>query len=202
MKKSFRGRTILAGEFSGEAVVSVQGFDTLVSFQKAIRSGSKTARCADAANREMHNKVLTGKVLCLPRTLGSADSGLVFLTLARLGNGPAAMLFSEAIDAPACSGLILTDVWEGKRIPVIDQLGQEFLETVRDGDILTIHADGKVEVSFTGNREKKVVSVEQHSGNRKRVRSARKRDAKAGKRAPRGILSGAKLFQAIWHTRK
>ena len=56
------------------------------------------------------------------------------------------MLFSEHIDSLAASGVIMEDVWNDKRIITIDQLGEEFMETVNTGDTIVIHEDGTVEV--------------------------------------------------------
>jgi hypothetical protein len=57
------------------------------------------------------------------------------------------MLFSEPIDSLAAAGVILADVWlEGVKMPVIDSLGKEFLEYVKDDMIITIKPDGVVEV--------------------------------------------------------
>ena len=60
---------------------------------------------------------------------------------------PACLLFSEPIDSLAAAGAILSDVWlEGTPLPVIDSLGEEFLDYVRDGMTVTVHEDGTVEI--------------------------------------------------------
>ena len=60
---------------------------------------------------------------------------------------PACMLFSEPIDSLAAAGAVLSDVWlEGTPLPVIDSLGDDFLNYVKDGMSITIHEDGTVEV--------------------------------------------------------
>lgn len=44
-------------------------------------------------------------------------------------------------------GAVLADVWvEGVTIPVVDSLGDEFLHYVKDGMMVTVKADGVVEV--------------------------------------------------------
>ena len=63
-----------------------------------------------------------------------------------MGIAPKAMLFSQQIDSLAAGGLIVADVWVGKRIYTVDQLGDEFLATVKDSDWITIHADGTVTI--------------------------------------------------------
>jgi len=42
------------------------------------------------------------------------------------------------------AGIILTEVWNNKKIVAIDQLDDEFLETVQDGDKIEIKEDGTV----------------------------------------------------------
>jgi hypothetical protein len=63
-----------------------------------------------------------------------------------MGVGPQALLFSEHIDSVSAAGVFIEDIWKGKRIITIDLLGDEFLETVQNGDPIAIHADGTVEV--------------------------------------------------------
>ena len=47
------------------------------------------------------------------------------------------------------AGVILADVWlkgDGTKMPVIDSLGDEFLEAVKTGMTVTVKADGVVEI--------------------------------------------------------
>jgi len=55
------------------------------------------------------------------------------------------MLFSQRIDSLAAGGLVVTDLWAGIRIVTVDQLGDEFLETVHDGDLIEVQEDGTVQ---------------------------------------------------------
>jgi len=146
MSKIFKGRPILGGDLTGEALVSHGGFNTLASFQKSVIMRKKEAICSDQNNPDLFKKLMTGKVLCLPQTIGSTTGGLVIQTVAELGSAPAAMLFSEHIDSLAAAGVILTDIWNNKRIIVVDQLGKEFLDAVQTGQQVKISADGTVEV--------------------------------------------------------
>ena len=58
---------------------------------------------------------------------------------------PACMLFSRPIDSLAAAGVILADVWlENVKMPVIDSLGDEFLNTVQTGMQVTVSEDGTV----------------------------------------------------------
>jgi hypothetical protein len=57
------------------------------------------------------------------------------------------MLFANHIDSLAAAGAVLADVWvDGVTMPVIDSLGDEFLNYVKDGMKITVKADGIVEV--------------------------------------------------------
>jgi hypothetical protein len=60
---------------------------------------------------------------------------------------PACMLFSNPIDSLAAAGSILASVWlPDVKMPVIDSLGEEFLDYVKDGMSITLRADGTVVV--------------------------------------------------------
>ena len=144
MRKSFKGRAVLPGNIEGEALVTRRGFNTYASFFTSIHVPSDKALCADSGNRELYGKNLANKIICLPKTSGSTSSGAVWQRLARMGIVPKAMLFSQKIDSLAAGGLVVADVWGGKRIYTVDQLGDEFLESVKEGDRIVIKEDGTV----------------------------------------------------------
>lgn len=147
--KTFKGRVIAPGEITAEALVSHGGLNTLASFQKALQFGDKKATCGDQNNKDLFGKQMAGKALCLPQTIGSTTGGLVLYCACSMGRQPACMLFSEPIDSLAGAGVILADVWlegENTKMPVIDSLGKEFLNYVKDGMQITIKEDGVVEV--------------------------------------------------------
>ena len=144
LRVSFKGRAILAGNLEGEALVTHVGFNTYASFYTSIHAQVEAAQCADSGNQELYGKNLTDKILCLPQTTGSTSAGAVWQRVAQMGIAPKAMLFSQRIDSQAAGGLIVADVWAGKRIVTVDQLGDKFLETVHDGDRIVIREDGTV----------------------------------------------------------
>lgn len=145
--KTFKGRVVAPGSLTAEALVSHGGLNTLASFQKALQFGDKKATCGDQNNPDLYGKQMLGKALCLPRTIGSTTGGLVLYCACAMKRQPACMLFSEPIDSLAAAGAVLSDVWlEGKPLPVIDCLGEEFLDYVKDGMKITIKPDGTVEV--------------------------------------------------------
>ena len=145
--KVFKGRVVTPGEVTAEAVVTTEGFNTLASLQMALQFGDKEVKCGDQNNRELYGKPLYHKALCLPQTIGSTTGGLVLYCACALKKNPACMLFSNPIDSLAAAGAVLADVWvDGVSMPVVDSLGEEFLNYVKDGMTVTVKADGIVEV--------------------------------------------------------
>ena len=157
MRRSFGGRAILPGNLEGEALVTHTGFNTYASFYTSIHAQVKAAVCADSGNQELYGKNLTGKIICLPNTVGSTSAGAVWQRLAHLGVAPRAMLFSQQIDSLAAGGLIVADVWAGKRICTLDRLGDAFLESVKDGDRIVIRQDGTVIVESVQERDLRTI---------------------------------------------
>lgn len=145
--REFKGRIVTPGTVTAEAVVSHEGFNTLASLQSALQFGDKTAKCGDQNNADLYGKSLAGKALCLPQTIGSTTGGLVLYCACAMERQPACMLFANHIDSLAAAGAILADVWlDNVSMPVVDCLGDEFLEYVKDGMKITINEDGVVVV--------------------------------------------------------
>ena len=143
--KTFQGRVIASGNVTAEAVVSHEGLNTLASFQKALQFGDKTATCGDQNNPDLYGKQMAGKALCLPQTIGSTTGGLVLYCACAMERQPACMLFSKPIDSLAAAGSILASVWlPDVKMPVIDSLGDDFLEYVKEGMTVTVEEDGTV----------------------------------------------------------
>ena len=144
--KQFKGRVIVPGTCTAEALVSKGGFNTLASYQGPMLTGDKQVKCSDQNNPDLYKKSMIGKALCLPMTIGSTTGGMVLYTVCALGKQPACMLFSMPIDSLAASGAILGDVWTEAKMPVVDNLGEEFLEYAQTGMTITVKEDGLVEV--------------------------------------------------------
>ena len=145
--KEFKGRIVAPGTATASAVVSHGGLNTLASFQKALQFGDKKATCGDQNNPDLYGKQMAGKALCLPRTIGSTTGGLVLYCACSMKRQPACMLFSEPIDSLAAAGAVLADVWlDDVSMPVIDSLGEEFLNYVKDDMTVSIKEDGTVVV--------------------------------------------------------
>ena len=147
--KEFKGRVVAPGQVKAEALVSHGGLNTLASFQKALQFGDKKATCGDQNNPDLFGQQMFGKALCLPQTIGSTTGGMVLYCACSMGRQPACMLFSKPIDSLAGAGVILADVWlegENTKMPVVDSLGDDFLEYVKTGMTITVKEDGLVVV--------------------------------------------------------
>ena len=144
--REFKGRVVAPGTVTAPALVSHGGLNTLASFQKALQFGDKKATCGDQNNPDLYGKVMLGKALCLPQTIGSTTGGLVLYCAAAMDRAPACLLFSKPIDSLAAAGSILAGVWTDAPMPTVDNLGDEFLAYVKDGMTITVSADGTVTV--------------------------------------------------------
>ena len=145
--KQFKGRVSAAGEVTAPALVSHGGLNTLASFQKALQFGDKKATCGDQNNPDLYGKQMVGTALCLPQTIGSTTGGMVLYCACAMKRQPACMLFSKPIGSLAAAGAVLADVWvDDVTMPVIDSLGDEFLDYVKDGMRITVDLDGTVTV--------------------------------------------------------
>lgn len=143
--KEFKGRVVAKGKVTAIALVSHNGLNTLASFQKALQFGDKKATCGDQNNKDLYQKQMAGKALCLPCTIGSTTGGLVLYCACAMKRQPSCMLFSNPIDSLAGAGAILADIWlDDVTMPVIDSLGDEFLQYVKDGMKITVKEDGVV----------------------------------------------------------
>jgi len=150
MKKEFKGRPVIPGSAAGEALDTKTDVNILASMQRDLIAKKRLVRSGDQNNPELYGKQLTGKVLCLPRTIGSTTGGMVLQKAIAAGLAPKALLFADRIDSLAAAGVILGKVWNEKDTITVDQLGDAFLQSVRNGDRIEIRPDGSVTVDSPG----------------------------------------------------
>ena len=146
MAKIFKGRMVAPGTAKAKALVSHNGFNTLASYQMALMFSDKQVKCGDQNNNDLYKKPMINKALCLPETIGSTTGGMVLYAACALGKQPACMLFSKPLDSLAASGAILAANWTEAQMPVVDSLGEEFLNFVQDDMTVTVDSDGTVTV--------------------------------------------------------
>jgi predicted aconitase with swiveling domain len=147
MAKTFKGRPLLPGKLEGKALVSKQPFNTSASyFENMFGGNTETAPCTDSNNKELFKKELKDAIICTPQTVGSTMGAGSLMGMNELGVGAKAFLFSSHIDSIAACGLLIDDIWNEKRVITVDLLGDEFMETVKTGDPISIKEDGTVQV--------------------------------------------------------
>ncbi len=144
--KQFHGRPVVPGEVTAKALVTHGGFNTLASFQHALMFGDKSAKCGDQNNPDLYQKPLHGVALCLPQTIGSTTGGMVLYCASAMDRAPVCLLFSKPIDSLAAAGAIIAGVWSDTPMATVDNLGDEFLDYVKDGMTITVAKDGTVTV--------------------------------------------------------
>ena len=144
--KQFKGRVVVPGTCTAQALVSHGGFNTLASYTTSFLTGDKKATCSDQNNPDLYKKPMAGVALCLPQTIGSTTGGMILYTAADYGRQPACMLFANPIDSIGAAGVLLADIWTDAKMPTVDSLGEELLAYVKTGMRITIKEDGLVEV--------------------------------------------------------
>ncbi|MDF3000529.1 MAG: hypothetical protein K0Q48_648 [Bacillota bacterium] len=142
--EQFQGRAVIPGQVKGKAMVSKAGFNVLSSYMGALVSNGKQTLCTDQNNPDLFQKDLSGAILCIPQVIGSTTAGMLIQTVAAMGIQPKAMLFSATAESLAISGVLLADIWENTKIVTVDGLGDRFLESVRDGQLVEVAEDGSV----------------------------------------------------------
>ena len=151
MIKKFSGRPVFPGNVKERALVTHKGFNALASFYPSLRNNTSDAICADQDNPELFGKNMTGKIICLTVGIGSTSTGSVWDWAASRGITPKALLFSQKIDMLSAAGLAIVEVWQGKRIIAVDKLGDEFLNFVKEGDLIEIEEKGVVIIQRSDN---------------------------------------------------
>lgn len=144
--KVFKGRPVVSGTCEGPALVSRKGFNTLANLKTAGTVLNKKGICKDQNNEDVYGKTIQGKALCLPETIGSTTGGMVLFCVATMGYAPCCMLFSNQADTLAVSGGVLARYWSDKPFIMVDNLGDEFLDYVKDDMQIKVYEDGTVEV--------------------------------------------------------
>lgn len=144
MLKTFKGRVVVPGNVEARALVTHNGFNTLASLKTAGSFLNKKGEIQDHNNPELYGKLMPNKALCLPETIGSTTGGMVLYCASVMNVGPACMLFSKRADTLAVAGAVLTANWSKHPIVLVDDLGEEFLDYVKEDDLIKVNEKGEV----------------------------------------------------------
>lgn len=138
--QTFKGHPVTKGHASGPALFT----DKAVNFTAAFTKPENLIPGHKAVVRDQHHpwfkQDVYGKVLIIPTAIGSTHTGLVLLDLVRLEKGPVAMVV-DAADSLLVSGIVLSEVWYGRSIPVVEYPTQELRDAVKEG--ATVEVDGE-----------------------------------------------------------
>ena len=146
MSKTFKGRPLLQGNAEESAEVSHVGFSPTASYIEIVFKGSKSGVIKDHDNTDLYGRDLSGKILCLPQSIGSSAGACMMMAAAKVNALPKAMLFSNHVDSLSACGLLMAHNFLGTPVIAIDMLGDEFLKTVKTGDKIKISENGTVEI--------------------------------------------------------
>lgn len=141
---TFKGRPVIGGSLTGEALVTKNGFNPLATFQRDVILRRKETRCGDQNNPDLAGRPITGKILVIPQAVGSTTGGLVLQEAVALGVHPAAIICALPCDTLTATGGILAKIWNGRRMVIVDGVGSEILHRVKTGDTLSISEDGTI----------------------------------------------------------
>lgn len=138
-----RGEILVEGQGAeGEALV----LTAPISFWGGVNP--KTGLIADVRHPQ-HGVSISGKVLCLPGTIGSSSAAAVLLELVSAGLAPAAIILHEP-DAILLLGLVVAQEM-GHPTPIALRLDRgEFKKLA--GNSLRVSQDGSLLVSPAGER--------------------------------------------------
>lgn len=144
-------RAVLHGRADGPALVTREP----INFTAALTKVANIPASRRAELRDRHHPLfgqnIAGRVLVFPSCIGSTHTGLVLLDLVSKGRGPAAMVV-RTCDSLLVSGIVLSDVWFGRAIPIVEYPGDDLFAKIADGD--RVEVDGSTgEIVVVKTRE-------------------------------------------------
>jgi predicted aconitase with swiveling domain len=136
----FQGKPILKGKARGPLLASDVPLNFVAAFTKVPNLlPSKRAEVHDR-HHPWFKANIKGKVIALPTCIGSTYTGLVLLDLVHMENGPVAIIVDHA-DTLMVSGVILSEVWYGKAIPIVECPTEPIRASVKDGQMVEVNGD-------------------------------------------------------------
>ncbi|MGB9586173.1 MAG: aconitase X swivel domain-containing protein [Anaerolineales bacterium] len=141
MSLIIKGKPIVSGTTSGEAVVSNQP----ISFWGGVDPA--TGEVIDRRH-ECSGVVITGKVFVFPTGKGSSTGSAVLMESIRNGSAPSAII-NYKTDPILALGAILAEELYHKTLPLVI-VSQEDFESIQSGDHLFIQSDGTILVNPSG----------------------------------------------------
>ena len=134
-----QGKGLVRGRGRGPAMVTRQPVNFTAAMTKVPNMlPSRRAEICDR-HHELHGRNVAGQVLVFPACIGSTHTGLVLLELVARGAGPAGLIVQKG-DSLLVSGVVLSDVWFDRVIPIVEYAGVDLFDRIADG--MTVELDG------------------------------------------------------------
>lgn len=135
MAKVLKGKPIIPREAKGQAVVSRQP----ISFWGGVdpTTGEIIDQRHDCSGRN-----IAGKVFVFPTGKGSSTGSAVLMESIHNGSAPAAIV-NFKIDPILALGAIVAEEIYKKTVPIVI-VSKDDLESIQDGDLLTIDREGNI----------------------------------------------------------
>jgi hypothetical protein len=134
MGNVIQGRAVVAGEASGEALVSNEPLSFWGGYDQ------KTGEIIDRRH-PLSGQIAAGRVLALPASRGSSTTTAVLLEAVRLGTAPAAIVTSCVDHFLALASIVAGEMY-GKPIPVVAISDEEFA-ALQDGQWIQVFQDSE-----------------------------------------------------------
>lgn len=132
-----RGRALVVGSASGEALVSPEPLSFWGGYDHA------TGRIIDARH-PLHGEVAAGRVLAIPGSRGSSTTTAVLLEAVRAGTAPAAIVCRGPDPFFALASIVADEMYR-RPFPVVSLTAEEFAD-LRTGEWLIVGDDGTIVV--------------------------------------------------------
>ena len=129
------GRTLVAGEAAGVALVLDEGLSFAMAFD--VSSG----RITDVHSEGQGSRV-AGRVLVMDSGRGSSSASTALAEAIRLGTAPAAIVLGEVDEILAVGAMVARTLY-GRTCPIV-VLETAERERIDTGDLLSIASDGTV----------------------------------------------------------
>jgi predicted aconitase with swiveling domain len=132
------GRALVAGSAKGVALVSKEPLSLW---------GGLSPHTGEIIDRrhELSGANVSERIFVFPRGKGSSTSSATLMESIKNGIAPAAII-NLKVDPILALGSIVSDELYGKAVPIVVLDEQDFF-SIREGDHITIEADGKALVS-------------------------------------------------------
>ena len=139
--REFKARKITGGLARGPAIRTRQAINfTGAMCKPANLLPGRKAEVRDG-HHELFGRNIKGSVLIFPSAVGSTHTGLVILDLVSRNQGPVAMVVQQA-DSLLVSGIVLSEVWFGPSIPLVECEDPALFDAIDDGQTIEVDADG------------------------------------------------------------